>query len=56
MDNTPRNRAERRAMAKKARRVHPPPRPPKKVQAGSGEPTYPGDTIVYTGFDDPDWF
>lgn len=56
MDNTPRNRAERRAMAKKARRGQLPPRPPKRVQAGSGEPIYPGDTIVYTGFDDPNWF
>lgn len=43
-------------MAKKTRRGQLPPRLPKRVQAGSSEPIYPGDTIVYTGFDDPNWF
>lgn len=56
LDTTPRNRAERRALEKKARRGQLPPRPPRSIMAGSGEPFYPGDTIVYSGFDDPNWF
>jgi hypothetical protein len=31
------------------------PRPPKRVLVGSGEDSQPGDTLVYTGFDDPNW-